>query len=102
MANDRVDGRPFSFNLPPSCIKSISFSTYSSGMNRQDSTKRRGGAKILFLFVMHQYIGPANHLAPIYWCCKQKKYNKEKVWRTVSPTSPIRLNVALPIFIGLE
>jgi hypothetical protein len=25
------------------------------------------------LFVLHQYIGAADQLAPIYWCCKNYK-----------------------------
>jgi hypothetical protein len=40
---------------------------------------------------MHQYIGAAN----------RTKYMTKKN-RTVSPTSPVRLNGALPIFILLE
>jgi hypothetical protein len=29
-----------------------------------------GAANIFLLFVLHQYIGAADQLAPIYWCCK--------------------------------
>jgi hypothetical protein len=27
------------------------------------------GANTSFLFITHQYIGAANQIAPMYWCC---------------------------------
>ncbi len=33
----------------------------------------RRAANILILFVLHKYIGAADQLAPIYWCCKHFK-----------------------------
>ena len=37
------------------------------------STIRRGAANNWVLLVQRQYIGAANLLAPIYWCCKHLK-----------------------------
>ncbi len=34
---------------------------------------RCGAANNFVLLILHQYIGAANQLAPIYWCCKHLK-----------------------------
>jgi hypothetical protein len=30
----------------------------------------KGAATMVLLFIKHQHIVAANHLAPMYWCCK--------------------------------
>jgi hypothetical protein len=36
-------------------------------LNRPRQSNMHGAANILILFVLHQYIGAADQLAPIYW-----------------------------------
>jgi hypothetical protein len=36
-------------------------------------TNRHFAAHILLIFIKHQYLGATNHLALMYYCCKQTK-----------------------------
>jgi hypothetical protein len=63
----------FFYNLSAILEKRISLSALSMQLLGNVLTTRQCAANISLPFLMNQYIGATNHVAPIYWCCKHIK-----------------------------
>jgi hypothetical protein len=58
---------------------------------------RRSAANMLLLIIQHQYIGAANHLAPMCWCCKYEKNPQNFVLCVIIGVA----NIAVPCLIKI-
>ncbi len=62
---------------------------YVTALASNVQPNRRGAANMLLLFIKHRYIGAANHLAPMYWCCKYNKFQICAIIGTANIVAPI-------------
>jgi hypothetical protein len=55
---------------------------------------------ILILYVLHQYIHVAKHLAPMLWCCIHKNIHKTVKFTGCFGSSPTGVTVLVHQYIG--
>jgi hypothetical protein len=64
--------------LPPSCIKSISFSATADSIGN-GLPNRQCAANISIALKMNKCNGATNHFAPMYWCCQHQENPRKMI-----------------------